>query len=257
MESALAPGVGDTTVWDAMVDALQKALAFEARPDKFAEITRKLQELSDETLRFTQPIFPQKAALDLFVERSIESFPDFFGFCREDVELLHHLQRYAACFVAYKTGYFDDPNTTKRLRIKILPPKLASRTEITTSGDESTRTPATKSSRITILPPRSRPQTESTSGGESSRQPESMGNLLDSGKTAIETFLAGCHPPMSHLFEGFQRARITGEIHLQALAGRAEDDLREYITSSEIAIAQTALEVEALVQALVRKKSQM
>jgi hypothetical protein len=62
---------------------------------------------------------------------------------------------------------------------------------------------------------------------------------------------------MSHLYERFQRARITGEIHLQVLARRNEEDLRKYLLSSEIVIAQTALEVEALVQAFVEKKSEL
>lgn len=73
------------------------------------------------------------------------------------------------------------------------------------------------------------------------------------GPTAVKAFLAGCHPPMPHLLERFLQARITGEIHLEALARWNDEDLRRFLTSNG-GIARTALEVEALVQGLARKK---
>ncbi|KAJ7261317.1 hypothetical protein B0H12DRAFT_1106232 [Mycena haematopus] len=168
------------------------------------------------------PIYPQKAALHLFVERSMDDLPEFFSLCRENTELLHHLQRYAACYVAYKAGYFSDAlgsNTIKILpRIKILPPKLRLGTE-------------------TIAPGSSRSK--------------SM-DLSESGLTVIKAFLAGCHPPMSHLFENFRRAHITGEIHLQGMARWTREELRDYLMSS--GITKTMLEAQAIVEAFVRKK---
>jgi hypothetical protein len=71
------------------------------------------------------------------------------------------------------------------------------------------------------------------------------------GPTKIQDFLAGCHPPMSHLFEDFLRARITGEIHLQGLARWDDEKLRDYFASN---VTQTPLEVEALVQGLTQKQ---
>jgi hypothetical protein len=82
-----------------------------------------------------------------------------------------------------------------------------------------------------------------------------VGGASENGQTAIEAFLAGCQPPMSRLLEGFHEARITGEIHLQVMARKSEDDLKKYIMSS--GITQKLLEVEALVQAFVQKKSEL
>ncbi|KAK7023971.1 hypothetical protein R3P38DRAFT_2955179 [Favolaschia claudopus] len=211
---------GDPTVWNSTVSALQRALTLENLPDAFAEIIAKLQIVADATLKFSKPIFPQKVALDLFVQRCMDSLPRYFTSCKGDVELLHHLQRYAACYVAYKTGYFC--STVKRPPVRAL--------------------------RIKILPPR--PQTGIPALADTV---DPTNKLTHDGRTAIETFLAECHPPMSHLFEGFQRARITGEIHLQSLARKTGDELRTYFLTSEIAITKTALEVEALVQGLIRR----
>ncbi|KAJ6547051.1 hypothetical protein B0H19DRAFT_251054 [Mycena capillaripes] len=244
-ESAQEAANRETTVLDVTVDALQKALALENQSQKFGEIMKKLQQLADETFSFTgMLIFPQKANLDLFVQKSIDGFPHFFGPCREDVVLLHHLQRYAACYLAYKSGYFEKRqrlggrNTyrqTNSLRIKIPPLKSAS----LKYGPQNTETRAE-----TIA-----------SGGENSRRFETVtSGLPDSGQVAIKAFLAECNPPMSHLFDAFQRAHITGEIHLKALASRSEEEIRKYILSSDFTIAQTALEVEALVEAFIQKK---
>ncbi|KAF8184873.1 hypothetical protein K438DRAFT_1837021 [Mycena galopus ATCC 62051] len=220
----MAPGTGNPTVWNSTVYALQKALALENRAEEYEEIKTKLQKLADETFKFTTPIFPQKSALDFFVKRSIEDFPDFFCACGENIELLHHLQRYAACYVAYKAGYFSEGGkTTKSPRIKILPPKL-------------------------------RTQSETGASGESARHLSSPSALPDHGRTVIQTFLAGCQPPMSHLFESFQRQHITGELYLEGMARWSEGDLRKYVSSQ---IAQTALEAEAIVQALLGKKSRV
>jgi hypothetical protein len=128
-------------VWNVTVDALQKSLALENRPNEFAKITvrcmqipsrlqilgwpqTQLEKLAEGTLRFDMPIYPQKAQLDIFVQRvgnrasssaeregskrpqSINSLPHFFNSYPDDIDLIHHLQRYAACYVAYKTGYF-------------------------------------------------------------------------------------------------------------------------------------------------------
>ncbi|KAJ7837007.1 hypothetical protein B0H14DRAFT_1116103 [Mycena olivaceomarginata] len=162
--SRTAPGRGDPTVWNVTVAALQKALALENRPNEFAKITTQLEELAEGTLRFAMPIYPQKAQLDIFVQRSINSFPHFFNSCPDDIDLIHHLQRYAACYVAYKTGYFYHTaiggNTTKGPRIKILPPKF-------------------------------RPPTGTVSARESAGRPEFVGGASENGQTAIEAFLPG------------------------------------------------------------------
>lgn len=55
---------------------------------------------------------------------------------------------------------------------------------------------------------------------------------------------------MVHLLDAFQHARITGEIHLQSLAQRNEDALRQYLSSTTL--CTTALEVEALVQGFLQ-----
>ncbi|KAJ7461036.1 hypothetical protein B0H11DRAFT_162639 [Mycena galericulata] len=102
---------------DGKVDeALQHALALQDRPQIFEEIILQLQKHADETLRFTMPIWPQPAPLHLFVEKAMRSFPHLFGSCGEDIALLHHLQRYAACYLAYKIGYFQrrEPRSRKR-----------------------------------------------------------------------------------------------------------------------------------------------
>lgn len=59
---------------------------------------------------------------------------------------------------------------------------------------------------------------------------------------------------MCHLLERFFRGRITGERHLQMLALWEEEKLRKHLESPESGLAQTPLEVEALVQGLIRKK---
>ncbi|KAJ6488580.1 hypothetical protein C8R47DRAFT_485665 [Mycena vitilis] len=204
---------------DLTTGALQKALALENQSNKFAEIMQKLQQLANKSFRFTDsPIFPQKAELDKFVEKSIFCFPEYFGPCRENISLLHHLQRYAACYLAYESGYFAMLHAAKS-------PRSSESTGIVSSGEKPS-SPATSACPIS-----------------------------GSGQSAIKGFLAECQPPMSHLFEAFQRAHITGEIHLQALARQSEEDLRTYIQSSKLSIAGSALEVEALVQAFVTKKS--
>jgi len=91
-------------------EALQNALSLQDQPELFHEIILQLRKNADETLSFTAPIWPQKKALKLFVQKSMASFPSFFGSCHQDISLLHHLQRYAACYLAYKSGYFENMN---------------------------------------------------------------------------------------------------------------------------------------------------
>ncbi|KAJ7739711.1 hypothetical protein DFH07DRAFT_78067 [Mycena maculata] len=185
---------------DGKVDeALQNALSLQNQPQLFDKIIGRLQQHADRTLRVTRPIRPQPVALNLFVDKSMVSFPSFFGSCRKNIALLHHLQRYAACYVAYKAGYFQK---------------------------------------------RSRKKRKSRTNKNTYRQEVPSGSGM--GPATIKTFLAGCHPSMSHLFEAFQRARITGEIHLRTLALRSEENLRVYLMSG--GIAKTPLECEALVQ---------
>ena len=73
----------------------------------------------------------------------------------------------------------------------------------------------------------------------------------DSGFAAIRTFLEGCQPPMPHLFDNFLRKGITGEVYLQGMARWGEAKLESYLM--EESIANTPLQVEALVQALKAK----
>jgi len=203
-------------------EALQNALSLQDQPELFHEIILQLRKNADETLSFTAPIWPQKKALKLFVQKSMASFPSFFGSCHQDISLLHHLQRYAACYLAYKSGYFENMN----YKHQTARPK--SRTKQCVSSNEKASQPKGH---------------DALSGAESGQ-----------GPAAIKAFLAGCQPPMSHLFESFKRVRITGEVHLHALACRSEASLRQYLVSSDVRIATTPLELEALVQALAQRK---
>ncbi|KAJ7043177.1 hypothetical protein C8F04DRAFT_31861 [Mycena alexandri] len=197
-------------------DALQSTLKLENRSNEFVRIVEQLQELADQTLRFHMPIFPQKSSLDSFVDKTIKSLPQFFSTCPEDIDLLHHLQRYAACYLAHKSGYFERPGSGWSAGTSGIKIRLKSR------------------------PVRAGPPSHLENGSQ----------LQTSGTEAIRSFLAGCHPPMVHLLDAFQLARITGEIHLQTLARRNEDDLRQYLNST--ALCTTALEVEALVQGFLQ-----
>ncbi|KAJ6522795.1 hypothetical protein DFH09DRAFT_1421470 [Mycena vulgaris] len=173
------------------------------------------------------PIFPQQAALALFVEKagcSIDSFPEFFGTCHNDIDLLHHLQRYAACYVAHKTGYFENHGRARNA----------------TTGSRTSKVGGVK-----YGPPKSgvRKRTAVAISELPAIDPASPGALH------VQAFLAGCYPPMAHLLEGFLHSHITSEIELHALARRDEGALRQYLTA-ESGIARTALEEEALVQGL-------
>ncbi|KAJ7168215.1 hypothetical protein C8R43DRAFT_143000 [Mycena crocata] len=206
-------------------EALRQALSLENQPTRFSDITRQLRTFADETFRFTMPIFPQPVALADFVQKSIVAFPEYFSRCHEDIPLLHHLQRYAACYLAHKTGYFErrrlsNPTPQKPEALKI---KLPARSNVVKSPS-------------------------SLGGKRPSPEPSPTSSHAP---TAINEFLAGCHPPMLHLLELFLHARITGEIHLEGMARWPEERLRDYLISN--LLTRTPFEVETLTQAFARK----
>ncbi|KAF7295342.1 hypothetical protein MIND_01073600 [Mycena indigotica] len=72
-------------------------------------------------------------------------------------------------------------------------------------------------------------------------------------RTTIRQFLSGCHPPMLHLLDKFLSAGITGQVPLSMLCCREKEELKEYLTNKSI--GQNALEIEALVLALLRRSA--
>lgn len=73
LESSSRPTVTtNATFLNGKVDeALQKMIGLENQSKLFAQLIRKLQEISEETMDFTRPrIYPQPAALALFVKKA-------------------------------------------------------------------------------------------------------------------------------------------------------------------------------------------
>ncbi|KAJ7702298.1 hypothetical protein B0H17DRAFT_1127857 [Mycena rosella] len=191
-EATSRPLTGATFLDGKVDEVLQKAIGLGDQPKFFEQIIvgefrfspcqfltatctqQKLQDIADKTMSFTQPIFPQKVALAKFVEKA------------RGVDV-----RYNACYVAYKTGYFEERDQGANQMV---------------NNNSSTTNMAGANHR----PPKSVRKKTSASSATSV-------DLASLGAAYIQTFLDGCHPPMSHLFEAFFfRARITGELPLQA-----------------------------------------
>ncbi|CAK5279355.1 unnamed protein product [Mycena citricolor] len=204
-------------VFDYASDALQSAVGLRdpSRRDQFAAVKERLAGIADECFDFAPGVGAQPGNLDRFVHESVRAFPDLLGKCEREIELLHHLQRYGACYLMCKSA--GDDAAARR-----------------TQDKKNSRTGPPLTIRV---PKPSR---------ENQRAPDGP----DFGRATIEKFLAECQPSMLHLLANFEQAKITGAAHLQRLVLKSRDEaaIRPYLR--KLKVAESELEVEALVGGL-------